>query len=131
MTTWRWISCRCPWTRSGARLDRAGRHAPEDDRVWLGWANLAIRDGQFAAARRRIDDCLARRPEDPAVWQAELDWGLGMEQVASVRRALPHLPAERFSRSGALALHAWLASRRHDAETEHRAARSVDQGRAR
>ena len=102
-------------------LDRAGRQAPEDDRVWLGWANLAIRDGQFAAARRRIDDCLARRPEDPAVWQAELDWGLGTEQVAAVRRALPHLPAERFSRSGALALSAWLASRRHDAETEQRA----------
>ena len=24
-------------------LERAGRQAPEDDRVWLGWANLAIR----------------------------------------------------------------------------------------
>ena len=24
-------------------LDRAGSQAPEDDRVWLGWANLAIR----------------------------------------------------------------------------------------
>ncbi len=103
------------------RLDRAGRQAPEDDRVWLGWANLAIRDGQFAAARRRIDDCLARRPEDPAVWQAELDWGLGTEQVAAVRRALAHLPAERFSRGGTLALNAWLASRHHDAETEQRA----------
>ena len=29
-------------------LENAGRQAPEDDRVWLGWANLAIRTGQFA-----------------------------------------------------------------------------------
>jgi enediyne biosynthesis protein E4 len=99
-------------------LDHAGREAPLDDRVWLGLANLAIRDGQFTAARRRIDDCLVRRPEDPAIWQAELDWGLGTEQLASVRRALAHLPAERFSRSAVEALRAWLASRRHDTETE-------------
>jgi enediyne biosynthesis protein E4 len=102
-------------------LDRAGRQAPDDDRVWLGWANLAIRTGQFANARRRIDDCLRRRPEDPAVWQAELDWGLETEQVAAVRRALAQLPADRLSRSRVEALRAWLASRRHDAETEQRA----------
>ena len=79
-------------------LDRAGRQAPEDDRVWLAWANLAIRTGRFADARRRLDACLGRRPEDPAVWQAVLDWGLATERVDEVRRALAHLPAERFSR---------------------------------
>jgi enediyne biosynthesis protein E4 len=102
-------------------LDRAGRAAPEDDRVWLGWANLAIRNGQFADARRWIDACLRRRAEDPAVWQAELDWGQGTEQFDPVRRALAHLPVERFSHSGVEALRAWLASRRHDTETEQRA----------
>ena len=102
-------------------LDRARREAPEDDRVWLGWANLAIRNGQFADARRWIDACLRRRQDDPAVWQAELDWGLGTEQVDSVRRALNHLPGERFSRSRIEALRAWLAARRHDAETERHA----------
>ncbi len=102
-------------------LDRAGHQAQEDDRVWLGKANLAIRNGQFAEARRWIDDCLARRPEDPAVWQAELDWGLATEQVAAVRRALPHLPAGRFSRSDVGSLRAWLASHRKDAESERRA----------
>jgi predicted Zn-dependent protease len=54
-------------------LGRASQQAPEDDRVWLAWANLAIQTGQFAGARRRLDDCLGRRPEDPAVWQAVLD----------------------------------------------------------
>ena len=104
-----------------ARLEDAGRQAPDDDRVWLGRANLAIRNGQFADARRWIDACLERRPEDPAVWQAELDWGLATEQIDSVRRALNHLPGERFSRSRIEALRAWLASRRQNTETEQRA----------
>ncbi|MGC8644443.1 MAG: FG-GAP-like repeat-containing protein, partial [Isosphaeraceae bacterium] len=102
-------------------FDHAGRQAPQDDRVWLGWANLEIRDGKFAAARRRIDECLARRPEDLAVWQAELDWGLATEHLASVRRALDHLPADWFSRSEVEAMRAWLAARRHDPEAEQRA----------
>jgi tetratricopeptide (TPR) repeat protein len=102
-------------------LQRAGQQDPDDDRVWLAWGNLAIRTGQYADARRRIDDCLRRRPDDPAVWQAELDWGLGTEQMAPVRRALDHLPAERFSRSDVEALRAWLAARRHDAASEERA----------
>ena len=58
-------------------LDRAGRQAPDDDRVWLGWANLAIRNGQFADARRWIDDCLGAgqrirrygRPSSTGAWR--------------------------------------------------------------
>src|SRR5205823_14680445 len=88
-------------------LDRAGRQAPEDDRVWLGWANLAIRAGRFDEARRRLDACLGRRPEDPPVWQAVLDWGLATEQVDEVHRALAHLPAERCPSTGIAALRAW------------------------
>ena len=102
-------------------LDRAGEQAPDDDRVWLAWANLAIRTGQFDNARRRIDDCLRRRSEDPSVWRAELDWGMGTADVAAVRRALGHLPAEWFSTSEVERLRAWLAARRGDTETERRA----------
>ncbi len=106
-------------------LDRAGRQAPEDDRVWLGCANLAIRCGQFADARRQLDLCLGRRPDDPAVWQAVLDWGMGMGQVAEVRRALAHLPADQFSASRVEGLRAWLAARRGDAAVERRALEQV------
>src|SRR5262249_39080309 len=77
-------------------LDSAGGQAPEDDRVGLGRANLAIRTGRFVEARRLLDACLGRRPEDPAVWQAVLDRGLAAERSDEVRRALVHLPAERF-----------------------------------
>ena len=104
-----------------ALLDNAVRQAPQDDRVWLGWANLAIRTGAFAEARRRLDDCLRIRPEDPAVWQAVLDWGLATEQVAEVRRALSHLPAEGVPPGRVEDLRAWLASRRGDAAAERKA----------
>ncbi len=51
---------------------------PEDDRVWLGRANLAIWLGQLDEAGRWLDACVARRPEDPAVWSARLDLGAGV-----------------------------------------------------
>src|SRR5262245_9259776 len=108
-------------------LDRASRRASEDDRVWLGWANLAIHTGRFAEARRRLDACLGRRPEDPAVWQAVLDWGLATEQGDEVRRALAHLPAERFPANRVEALRAWLAARRGDAVGEQWALEQVVQ----
>jgi enediyne biosynthesis protein E4 len=99
-------------------LDRALRQAKDDDRVWLGRANLAIQSGDFAEATRRIDECLRARPEDSAVWQAELDWGLATENVAAVAKALAHLPTERFSSSRVSSLRAWLAARRGDAKSE-------------
>ena len=51
-------------------LDQAGRMAAEDDRIWLGKANLAIRAGSLDAAAKWIDACLRRRPEDGPVWRA-------------------------------------------------------------
>jgi enediyne biosynthesis protein E4 len=102
-------------------LDRAGRQAPDDDRVWLAWARLAIGTGQFDDARRRLKDCLGRRPEDPAVWHALLDWGLATEQVDEVRLALGHLPSERLPPARVEALRGWLAARRGDAVAERRA----------
>src|SRR5262249_53547363 len=88
-------------------LNRASRQAPDADRVGLGWANLATGSGRFADARRRLDACLGRRPEDPAVWRGVLDWAMGTEQIDQVRRALAHLPADRFSPRRVQALRAW------------------------
>ena len=59
------------WIRS--TLEKASRNAPDDDRIWLGWANLATRTGRLDEARKLLDDCLRTRPEDPAVWKARLD----------------------------------------------------------
>src|SRR5262249_29780514 len=43
-------------------LATAYRAAPDDDGVWLGWANLGLRTGGFEEAGKWLDACLGRRP---------------------------------------------------------------------
>ncbi len=124
-----------PFPIEGIRrtLDRALQQAPDDDRVWLARANLAIREGDFEEARRRLDRCLARRPEDPAVWRMRLDWALAANRPDEVRRILPHLPADDEPEGRALTLRAWLAARRGDHPAERHALEAkikLDQGDA-
>ncbi len=69
-------------------LDAAMHLAPEDDRVWLGLANIATRTGRFSEARRWLDGCLRRHPDDPVVWRARLDWAKAAEDDEEARRAL-------------------------------------------
>ena len=99
-------------------LEKASRNAPDDDRVWLGWANLATRTGRLDQARKRLDDCLRKRPEDPAVWTARLNWALAGEDATEVERAVRHLPPQRLSPSEVLSLRAWLAWRTGDVARE-------------
>jgi enediyne biosynthesis protein E4 len=105
----------------GAALDQAARRAPDDDRVWLGKANLAIRAGSYDEAARWIDACLRRRPNDGPVWRARLDWALASNRVAEAQQALEHLPAEVSTPAQIHKLAAWFAARRGDVESEHRA----------
>ena len=74
-------------------LQTAARAAPDDDRIWLGWASLATRQGHFEEARRWLDRCLGRRPDDPVVWRARLDWARAAEIESEVRRAPGASPA--------------------------------------
>src|SRR5262245_11504941 len=46
-------------------LDQAASLAPDDDRVWLGRANLATWSGRLDEADRWLVACLDRRPRDP------------------------------------------------------------------
>src|SRR5262249_26478723 len=66
-------------------LDRAGGLASDDDRIWLGRANLAIRTGSFDEAAQWLDACLRRRPHDQAVWRARLDWAMGSGRLVDAR----------------------------------------------
>jgi enediyne biosynthesis protein E4 len=99
-------------------LDRVGRLAPDDDRIWLGRANLALRSGEFDEARRWIDDCLQRRPDDRAVWRARLNWSVRTNRLDDATIALTHLPAELATTAEGHRLSAWMASRREDVENE-------------
>jgi predicted Zn-dependent protease len=104
-----------------AFLDQAGRLAPDDDRVWLGRAHLAIRSGALDEAARWLDACLRRRPEDVAVWRARLDWAMAADRVDEVHAALARLPATGSTEPQVRRLAAWLAARRGDAEAERQA----------
>jgi enediyne biosynthesis protein E4 len=82
-------------------LDRMARQAPDDDRVWLGAADLAIRTGKIDEANELLERCEARRPDDPVLRRARLAWALAAgrpDQVvaASSRLATTDLePPER------------------------------------
>jgi len=102
-------------------LEHAARSAPDDDRVWLGKASLAIRQSELDEAARWLDACLKRHLEDVPIWRARLDWALATGRVAEVREALEHLPAAESTPAQMHRLAAWLAARRGDAASERQA----------
>ncbi len=102
-------------------LDQAGRADPDDDRVWLGKANLAVRRGDLASAGKLLDDCVIRRPDDFPVWRARLKWAMAAGHVAEAQEALAHLPAAESTPAEVRKLEAWFAARRGEFEAEHRA----------
>jgi tetratricopeptide (TPR) repeat protein len=104
-----------------AVLSAATGKAPDDDRVWLARANLALRTGRFEAAEGLLDACLRRRPDDPAAWRAVLDWALATHRDDRARQALAHIPADGFPAQGVWRLRAWFAARRGDAGAERQA----------
>ena len=104
-----------------AYLDKAARSAPNDDRVWLGRARLAIRGGAYDEAASWLDACQAHRPEDAAVWRARLDCALASGRVDQALVAMAHLPAAGAKVAEVRRLAAWLAARRGNAGAERRA----------
>jgi tetratricopeptide (TPR) repeat protein len=103
-----------------AALERAARLAPEDDRVWLARANLAIRTGAYDEAGRWLDACQRWRPDDVPVWRARLAWGIGTNRIDVVQGAITHLPATESMPAQRHRQNAWLASKKGDVDTEHR-----------
>lgn len=106
-------------------LDQAASLAPDDDRVWLGRANLAIRTGDLDEAARWINACLRRRPDDVPAWRARLDWAVASGRVPEAMDALKHLPAAGEPPSRIPRLAAWLAARRGDETAEAHALERV------
>ncbi len=92
-------------------LTRAGAKVPDDDRVWLGRANLAIWEGRFDEAARWLDQCLHRRAADPAVWRAWLFRARPPMTPLALWRALEHLTTADLEATELPAIRAWLASR--------------------
>ncbi|MDR3618779.1 MAG: FG-GAP-like repeat-containing protein [Paludisphaera borealis] len=110
-----------PIVRAREALALAAKSAPDDDRVALGTANLAIRTGDFAAAGRRLKSCLAKRPRDPAVDRARLDLALAIHDPDAARQVLARLPGAALDADEVLSLRAWFARRSGDRPSERRA----------
>ncbi len=110
-----------PQEPTRAYLEQASRLAPEDDRVWLGRADMAIRDGSFDVAARLLERCLRRRPDDVAVWCARLSWAQATNQLAALRQVLEHVPADESTPAQTHKLAAWIARQQGDVESEQRA----------
>jgi len=102
-------------------LDRMARQAPEDDRVWLGRAQLAIDSGRHDEADKLLKKCEARRPDDPDVLQARLNWALDAGRPDEAARAASLLSASHVSPAEVAAVIARLAALRGDALAEQAA----------
>jgi tetratricopeptide (TPR) repeat protein len=103
------------------RLEAAEREAPDDDRLWLARANLALRLGDTNDARHWLQRCVQRRPDDPAVRRARLDLAQAANRPGDVLEILEHVPTERMAPAEFAALRAWLAAALSLAEEEGRA----------
>ena len=101
-------------------LERAAALAPDDDRVWLGRANLAIRTGAYDEAKKWLDACQARRPENAPIWRARLDWGMATNRIDVVEQAMTHLPDLESKPARFHRVRAWLASHHGDVAAEQR-----------
>jgi predicted Zn-dependent protease len=102
-------------------LERFGREAPDDDRVWLGRAALASRTGRVDEADAWLSRCEARRPDDPDVARARLEWALAARRPDAAERALARIPADRLAPAAVAAVDARLAALRGDDEAERAA----------
>jgi thioredoxin-like negative regulator of GroEL len=100
------------------KLDRLHDEAPDDDRVWLGFADLATRSGRLAEADGWIKRCEARRPDDQDVRRARLSWTLAAGRPDEALRVMAHLTSDRSSPREIAALDARLASLRGDLRAE-------------
>jgi tetratricopeptide (TPR) repeat protein len=106
-------------------LSKAFAKAPDDDRIWLGYANLATRSGQYDEARHRLEACLNRRPDDVAIWRGWLSWAYATQDTVEVERALRRLPDDRLTPPEVLSLSAWFAARAGDVDRERRAYEAI------
>jgi enediyne biosynthesis protein E4 len=95
-------------------LDEAARRAPDDDRVWLGRAILAIRTGDMKEAERWLARCEEKRPDDRAVRRTRREWAMATDRIDAVERAMTHLPDDVSLSAARHRINAWLAGHRGD-----------------
>ena len=112
-----------PVDQVGKELRRMSAEAPDDDRVWLGLADLAVRSGRLDEADGWLKRCEARRPDDPDVLRLRLIWALDARKPEATDLA-NRLAARAIPPAEADALAARLAELRGDPRAEQAARES-------
>jgi enediyne biosynthesis protein E4 len=107
------------WSMEGWALALANA-AANDDRVWLGRANLAVMTGRYREAGELFAVCHKARPNDIAVWRGRLKLARATGRADLAVEALGHIPAARVLQSEVLSLRAWLAGRLSDPQQEQK-----------
>ncbi len=108
---------RLPYEGLKAALEKAGQVAPEDTRVWLGKARLAIQAGRWDEAATWLKRCRESRADGP-LWKAWLEWAQGSGQPAEALKAARQLAAGQLAAGERLELLAWLHQQRGDTQAE-------------
>jgi tetratricopeptide (TPR) repeat protein len=99
-------------------LERHHREAPDDDRVWLGLADLAVESGRLDEADTWLNRCEARRPDDPDVARIRLNWALAAGRPSRAEQAMRLIPADHLTPDRIAALQARHAAARGDPSAE-------------
>jgi enediyne biosynthesis protein E4 len=107
-----------PADRVSKELRRMSGESPDDDRVWLGQADLAIRTGRLDEADAWLRKCAARRPDDPAVLRLRLLWALDSRTLEAALAVAERLTVGAIPPAEADALVARLAELSGDRRAE-------------
>ena len=108
---------RLPYDGLKGALEKAGQLAPQDDRVWLGKARLAIQGGRWDEASTWLGRCREAGP-DPPVWRAWLEWARGSGRTDEAIEAARRLGPGELGIEERLELLAWLDRRSGDTDAE-------------
>ncbi len=108
-----------------AAVEQAASKAPDDDRVWLARANLALLRGRLSDAARWLDACLKRRLTIPS--SGVPGSGGRAPPIRSTRHAARSrtCPPNGFRPPRCLTLRAWFAAREGRADQERIALEQV------
>jgi tetratricopeptide (TPR) repeat protein len=82
----------------------------EDDRVWLGLANVSTLTGRYEEAGKWLESCRAKRPNDPAVARAALDLATAQGDPRAILTAAESLSEHDVSPEAIAEIRARLAS---------------------
>jgi tetratricopeptide (TPR) repeat protein len=104
--------------RVDSLLTAAAAAAPTDERVWLARANLAMRSGKLAEARRWLESCLASRPDDRVVCATALELAMAADDGELAVRAASRLTTADLTPGKVAHTRAWFAARRGDRHLE-------------